>query len=387
VSLADASSKRPKGSKSDYAVDVPDAAEAPAPDVALRATPNAVDERRRRRRPGRRLFVSRRTIQMALGAVWVLDGALQLQPFMFTKGFAEQIVLPTANGQPAFVADPVHWASALILTHPGLWDALFAAIQLLIGAGMLFRRTVRPAIAVSIGWALAVWLLGEGLGGLASGASTFLDGAPGAVVLYAVLGMAAWPSLGEERRRLVLGPGRSLLARVGAIASRTADEPPARWVPAAWALVWSLFALLQALPVNSSGPAIGNQVTSSTTGAPSWVAEAQRSIAHALMHAGIVPVVAIVVIEMAIASLGVLPGRFRAVAAWTGIVAALSVWVVGQAFGQIPTGMGTDPNSAPLVALLGAALLGRVGIAGAGRAAARSSDETEPALKRGLRVA
>lgn len=308
---------------------------------------------------GHRLL-SRRTLQFTLGVVWLLDGALQLQSFMFTKGFATQIILPTGSGQPALVSGPVHWAGSLILAHPVPLDAAFALVQLAIGAGFLFRRTVRPAIVVSIVWALGVWFLGEGLGGLATGATTFVTGAPGAAILYAVIGLAAWPQLGGKRRGQLLGRGHSLTTRMHVIALRTTDAPPARWVPAAWALVWGLFALLQALPVNASGSTLASQIAGGATGAPHWLAHTQHAIARSLAHDGIGPVVVIVAIELAIGALGLLPGRVRFVAAVAGIVAALAVWVIGQAFGQIPTGMGTDPNSAPLVALLGVALLGRV---------------------------
>lgn len=314
----------------------------------------------RRPQTGRRI-VTRRTLQWALGVVWILDGALQLQPFMFTKGFARQIILPSAAGQPVFVSDPVHWAGTLILAHPVLWDSVFALVQLAIGAGFLFQRTARAAILASVGWALGVWLLGEGLGGLAGGTSTFVSGAPGAVILYVVIGLAAWPQLGGQRRDLG-GRGRALSTRLRALTSSSGDEAPARWVPAAWAIVWCLFALLQALPANSTGSALGSQVAATATGAPGWLAQAQHALARDFSHAGIGPVVAFVVIEVAIGLLGLASGRVRAAAAWVGIVVSLAVWVLGQGLGQIPTGMGTDPNSGLLVALLGAALLGRVGV-------------------------
>ena len=43
-------------------------------------------------------------------------------------------------------------------------NTFFALVQLFIGVGLLFRRTVRPALAVSFSWALGVWVIGEGLG-------------------------------------------------------------------------------------------------------------------------------------------------------------------------------------------------------------------------------
>ena len=61
----------------------------------------------------------------------------------------------------------------------------------------LFRRTARAALAGTIAWGLAVWWLGEGLGGiLGSATSSPLTGAPGAAVLYALLvllALAFWP--------------------------------------------------------------------------------------------------------------------------------------------------------------------------------------------------
>lgn len=329
------------------------------------------------RRSGRRPRVSRRTLQLALGVVWTLDGALQLQPFMFTRGFAERVILPSARGQPLYVRDPVHWASAMILAHPVFWDALFALFQLGIGAGLLFKRTVRPALALSIGWALGVWLLGEGLGGLAAGATTFVTGAPGAVVLYAVIGLAAWPPLGATGRERVLGRGHSLRARVRAVVSRCEDSLPARWVPAAWAMVWGLFALLQSLPANGSGVALGHEVVASGAGAPHWLAHLQHWVARGLARDGAGIVAAMVVVEVVIGVLGLLPSRLRVVAAWSGIVAALAVWVVGQGFGEIPTGMGTDPSSGPLVGLLGVALLGIPRRATLDRASGRARDDRD----------
>jgi hypothetical protein len=133
--------------------------------------------------------VTRRHLQVALGLLWLLDGALQAQPFMFTSGFATQVIAAAGQGQPGFVSAPVHWVSTVIAAHPVAWNVPFAAIQLMLGVGLLVPRTARLALAASIGWALGVWYLGEGLGGLASGHASLITGAPGSAVLYAV-----WPA-------------------------------------------------------------------------------------------------------------------------------------------------------------------------------------------------
>jgi len=316
--------------------------------------------------------VTRRRLQVALGVLWLLDGALQLQPFMFTKGFADHVIAPAATGQPPFVAVPVHFSASLIAGHPVALDALFAAIQLAIGAGLLFSRTARAALVASVGWALGVWLFGEGLGGLAGGTATFVTGAPGAVLLYAVIGLAAWPRRGPQDRHVrwtVGSPSRHAAPRRAARggtppALSPEDDRPTRWVPAAWAATWTLFAAMQVLPANDTGSALGAQLAANAAGAPGWLAGAALHLDTLLRHQGAAPVLAFAAVELVIGVLALRHGTPRRVAAIVGIALALAVWVLGQAFGQIPTGTGTDPSSGLLVALLGVAVLGRAGTAG-----------------------
>jgi hypothetical protein len=140
-----------------------------------------------------KLGVNARAIQVVLGCLWILDGALQFQPAMFKASFLSNVIMPNVAGQPApiawFITDAVHFMRPDI----GVWNLLFAVTQLAIGVGLLFRRTVRPALAFSCVWALGVWALGEGFGGLLTGTASPLMGAPGAVVLYALIGLLVWP--------------------------------------------------------------------------------------------------------------------------------------------------------------------------------------------------
>src|SRR5207237_4323831 len=88
-----------------------------------------------------RARVTRRHLQIALGLIWLLDGGLQFQPFMLRTSFARDVIAPLADGQPHFVAGPVHWAANLIVAHPVAWDVPFATIQVLLGLGLLVPRT------------------------------------------------------------------------------------------------------------------------------------------------------------------------------------------------------------------------------------------------------
>ena len=73
---------------------------------------------------------------------------------MFTPGFATQVVGAAGQGQPVFVSVPVHSVSTVIAVHPVAWNVPFAALQLVLGLGLLARRTARVALAASITWAL-----------------------------------------------------------------------------------------------------------------------------------------------------------------------------------------------------------------------------------------
>ncbi|MEP7023494.1 MAG: hypothetical protein ABJB47_06685, partial [Actinomycetota bacterium] len=49
----------------------------------------------------------RRWLQIALGVIWILDAALQFQPYMFHREFVTSIIEPAGEGSPALIADSV----------------------------------------------------------------------------------------------------------------------------------------------------------------------------------------------------------------------------------------------------------------------------------------
>src|SRR6185437_13857179 len=136
---------------------------------------------------------ARRKLQLALGVIWVLDGILQFQPSMFTKSFPDMLA-ESAHGNPGVVAGPITWSASLIDHHVVVLNAIFATIQLALGLGIAWRPTVRLALAASVAWSLAVWWLGEGFGGILAGTASPVNGAPGPVILYAILAVLLWPA-------------------------------------------------------------------------------------------------------------------------------------------------------------------------------------------------
>jgi hypothetical protein len=206
----------------------------------------------------------------------------------------------------------------------------FASIQVLLGLAMLVPRAARLALAASLPWAVGVWFFGEGLSGLASGNASLITGAPGAVVIYGVLALAAWPQRGRS------------------------DVPPARWLPHAWAVLWIGAAVLQALPMNNTGADVSSAILA--LGGPSWLASFQASLAGSVSHHGVAAVVVLVAVE-AVIGLAALSRRTLAVSAAVGLLAILAIWVIGQDFGQLYTGQATDPNTALIAAVMAGALL------------------------------
>ncbi len=136
---------------------------------------------------------SQRVLQIVLGLFWILDAALQFQPFMFGRGFLQANILANAQGQPFVVGDLITHIGNFLSPDIAVWNTFFALIQLFIGVGLFYKPTVRPALAVSFAWALGVWFFGEGLGMVLTGTASALTGAPGSVLLYGLLGLMAWP--------------------------------------------------------------------------------------------------------------------------------------------------------------------------------------------------
>jgi hypothetical protein len=301
-----------------------------------------------RRRPGRGLLAwaadpdstgVRRGIHVALGVAWLADGALQLQPVMFTRNFVTQILMPATMGSPAGVSGPALAFSKLVLHDPAGWDAAFAVTQLLLGAGLLWRRSVRAALAASIGWALAVWWFGESLGGVLSGTASPLTGAPGAVILYALLAVLAWPRRGAG----------------GAADSVAAGSPlRRRGSQLAWLLLWSSSAFFLLQPANRTPHALPNAIAGLAAGEPAWLAGVDRAVAGVVGSHGPAVTIGLAVACLAIAA-GLLFRATTSAALLLSVLVALVIWLLGENFGGLLTGQATDPNSGPLLILLAVA--------------------------------
>jgi hypothetical protein len=277
----------------------------------------------------------RRVLQLVLAATWLLDGLLQYQSSMYTTMFGEMIG-DSATGNPSVIASPIGWNAVLVEHHLVLLNTVFATIQLLLGAGIAYRPTVRVALAASIAWSLGVWWFGEGLGGVLSGSANPVSGGPGAAVLYALLAVLLWPA---DR------PG----VTASFTAARAVGAPAARLL---WLVLWCSLAYFALTPANRAPQTLHDMIVGMTGGEPGWVTGLENQAAAVLDHRGLAASVVLAVALAVVAAGAFLPPPLARGALILAFVVAAFIWVFGQAFGQILTGGATDPNSAPLLALL-----------------------------------
>lgn len=289
----------------------------------------------------------RRVLQLTLGLIWLLDAALQFQPYMFTEAFPRQVLAPVGNGNPVWIAGPVQWATRLTAAHVVTADAVFATVQLLIALGLFTPATVRVALAGSVIWALGIWWLGEGLGGMLAAPQSPIMGAPGAAVIYALLSILIWP-----RKDTTKPPDRTSGSIAGGrpgIASRLA-----------WLVLWGSFAFESVQAPNRSPSALHDLIAGMPDGEPTWLQTIDRGGAAAVAHHGTEVSIALAILFalIALSVLGGISARHAGVVA--AVLIAAIIWVVGENLGEIATGQATDPNTGPLLMLLAAAYWPRI---------------------------
>jgi hypothetical protein len=270
--------------------------------------------------------------------MWLLDGLLQFQSYMYTHSFITEVIEPTATGQPGFISQPILTFAHFYSHDMTLWNTLSAEIQCAIGLGLILsRRTVRPALFASYIWAFIVWWFGEGFGTILSGAPVSpLMGAPGAVVVYLLIGLLIWPKDENPNGTPVDG---GLLGPFGG-----------RIV---WTVIWLEAAALWLLHVDRTKEAIKEQINGMAELSPHWIATTQHSVAKALGGDG-VEIATLLAIVSALIAVFVWT-RLRPVALILGVLLSLAYWVYGQSLGgPFWIGQATDVNAGPLLVLLAA---------------------------------
>jgi len=180
-----------------------------------------------------------------------------------------------------------------------------------------------------------VWWFGEGLGMVLTGDASPVNGAPGAVILYALLAVLLWPA---DRP-----------APAPFVAARAVGAPVAR---ALWLVLWLSLAYFALLPGNRAPQALHDMIAGMTDGEPGWLGALDRGAASLVAHQGLAASI-VLAAALAIVAVGVyLPAPAARGILVLAIVVAAVIWVFGEAFGEIAAGGATDPNSGPLLVLL-----------------------------------
>jgi cytochrome oxidase Cu insertion factor (SCO1/SenC/PrrC family) len=294
---------------------------APMPVAAADATPEPV---------------ARRVLRLGFGALWILDGLLQLQSAM-PLGLPSNVIQPSAAGAPQWVQHVVNSGANIWSNHPIQAASSAVWIQLGLGLWLILAprgRWSRLGGAASVGWGLVVWIFGEAFGGIFTPGATWLFGTPGAVLLYCVGGfLVALPERTFMTRRL----GRIVLTLGGVflIGMSVLQAWPGRGF-------WQgRGGTLQAMVGEMSR-------TSQPSFLSSWVASF-GSFDEA--HGWAVNLFAVI----ALAAIGglLVSGRQRAVLGGIAalVVLCLADWVLVEDLGFFG-GLGTDPNSMVPMALL-----------------------------------
>lgn len=313
-------------------------------------------EARRTGAPKRSLFegavnafpeaAGRRLLRFGFGCIWVFDGILQAQPAM-PLGMTTSVIEPTAASSPAWAQHVANAGATIWSFHPIASAASAVWIQVGIGLWLIVAprgNWSRLAGVAAAGWGTVVWVFGEVFGGIFAPGLTWLFGAPGAVLFYALAGvLVALP----ERVWATPRTGRAILSVMG--------------------LFFAGMALLQAWPgrgfwtgghihghLHGAQPGTLASMVQQMVATPqphflaSWLRDFESfDVAHGFA-VNLFVVVALGLLGAAFLAAPPRLLRWAVLGAW---VLCLADWVLIEDLGFLG-GLGTDPNSMVPMALV-----------------------------------
>jgi hypothetical protein len=279
--------------------------------------------------------------------LWLIDGLLQLQPQMFTMNMVNGIMKPMLQGQPGLFEPSLQFIVNQTTLHLTEVNLLIAIVQVLLGLGFLFLSGdwVKWLVFASTAWAFIVWYGGEGMSMLLTGQASILTGAPGAVLLYPLLGLAVIP---RKQFDTALQGAKRETSDDGLLSRKYLQ-----WVLAGF---WCFAALLQLQPYwwqqGQISQAIGAMVGQGGLNAilvNPVLQQASNATANMEIPINIALIAIFLVIGVGLAVVKEEQVRPFLIAS---IVVSLVFWYFSEAFGMIFTGMATDFNSGLLIVVI-----------------------------------
>ena len=317
------------------------------------------------------MLLSRKALQRVLGVLWLIDGLLQFQPQMFTMNMVNGIMKPMLQGQPGLFEPSLQFIVNQTTLHLVEVNLLIGVVQVLLGLGFLLLpdRWVKELVIASFVWAFIVWFGGEGMSMLLTGSGSVLSGAPGAVLLYPLLGLAVYP-----RRKSRASSQQVATARAGddGLLSRRY----LRWVLSGF---WFFAALLQLQP-NWWQPGQISQAIGAMVGQGGLntvlVDPVLTRISTITANIEVPLNIALIVVFLAL-GIGLAVAREGQLRPFliASIVMSVAIWYSSEAFGMILTGMATDFNSGLLLVVMALAVWPRVRLMQSQSARARYARE------------
>ncbi len=295
--------------------------------------------------------------ELLLGLLWIIDGVLQFQPRLTNDAFAASFLGYGTIGTPPPVANLLRWALPLLAPHGAALSLAVGAFQLALGVslvGLVLQGTWVPrfaplskrhnapiqflqhvALLTSAGWALVVWVFGEGMGAMLLPGASMLTGAPGAALVYFEVSLLLFLQIDQHEP-----PSMS--------------ERPTLW-GWAWALTWLIPSLVQLVSSVIHPNALSEGLLSQMQGEPVWLAHCNAVLASV---AGRHPLVVSVVVLIGQGAIGISvlwattrPWLAKA-GLYTGALLSLCYFVLGQDFGGLLTGSATDVSLGPVMVIL-----------------------------------
>lgn len=291
------------------------------------------------------MLIIQKRLRQLIGAMWLVVGLLQLQPQMFTMNMVNGVMMPIVKSQPGFIASNLQWIIAMTTQHLVAVNLLIAIVQIILGLLFLSGRWVKGTVIASIVWALIVWYGGEGMSMLFTGQAGILTGAPGAVLLYPLLGLLVYPRQSS----------RATVSDTAADATESTLLPRShfRWYLAGF---WFFAALLQLQPYwwqsGQISQAVGGMVGQG--GLNAFLVDPLMNRLVAITATIEIPLNIVLIVVFMALGVGVAFAkaehlRFFLLAS---IVVSLLIWWGAQALGMIFTGMSTDFNSGLLLIIM-----------------------------------
>jgi cytochrome oxidase Cu insertion factor (SCO1/SenC/PrrC family) len=284
---------------------------------------------------------ARRLLRVSFGVLWLVVGLLQLQAAM-PLGLPGSVLQPASAPSRGWVQAIVNVAITIWNRHPV--EAAAAIVWIQVGIGVLLLvaprgRWSRLAGVTALAWGLVVWIFGEAFGGIFAPGLTWLFGAPGAVLIYAVAGgLLAFP----ERSWRTADLGKRVLAGSGAF-----------FILMAVLQAWPGRGFWQGRTPGGSGTLAQMLAQMASTSQPHVFSAAVSWFERVdLAHGWAVNLFTVIV--LAATGVLLLSGRmaFERAGVVVAVAACLADWVLVEDLGVFG-GTGTDPNSMiPMILLI-----------------------------------